>query len=186
MHFSTFVIIGRHDDPEAAVSQALEPFYQGLEVEPYRDYLDASDIKHMAEHYGIPASDLPALAAKMEDWRCGEGGLDAHGLYAVTTCNPDGKWDWYEIGGRWNGYIPGSRRNVISARAIHRSRRLRRCLPCYLLTPDGRWLEQEDGPAFGPPVTEADRRSKRRWFATVRDVVAQYIDHRVVCVDIHS
>jgi hypothetical protein len=30
----------------------------------------------------------------MEDWRCRERGVDARGLYAVTTYNPDGRWDW--------------------------------------------------------------------------------------------
>ena len=185
MHSCMFVIIGKHDDPDAAVHQALEPFWAGLEVEPYRDYLDASDIKYMAEHYGIPPTDLPALAAKMEDWRCCEGGVDPHGLYAVTTYNSDSKWDWYEIGGRWNRYIPGSRRNVISAGALRRSGRLRRCLPCSLVTPEGRWLEHE-GAGFGAAVTEADRQRELRWFATIREVLAQHIDHKVVCVDIHS
>ena len=109
MHFSTFVIIGKHDDPENAVARSLEPFDDAFETEPYRDYLDSSDISYMAEHYGIPATDLHALAAKMEDWRGSTGGVDPRGLYAITTYNPDGKWDWYEIGGRWNGSIPGSR-----------------------------------------------------------------------------
>lgn len=22
-----------------------------------------------------------------------------------STCNPDGQWDWYQIGGRWNGHL---------------------------------------------------------------------------------
>jgi len=186
MHYSTFVIIGRDDDPEAAVAQALHPFDEDLEVEPYRDYLDASDIQRMAAHYGIPPTDLPSLVRKMEDWRGREGGVDAHGLYAVTTCNPDGKWDWYEIGGRWDGYIPGSSRNVLSARALLRSRRFRKCLPYYLVTPDGRWLEHEDAPLFAAPTTPAQRRAERRWLAQVRRVLKEYIDRKVVCVDIHS
>ena len=186
MHYFTFVIIGRDAAPEPAVARALEPFDEDLEVEPYHDYLDAGDIQRMAEHYGIPPTDLAGLARKMRDWRGGEGGVDARGLYAITTYNPDGKFDWYEIGGGWDGYIPGSRHNVISARALHRSPRLRKCLPYYLVTPDGRWLETASGWRFGPPKTKADRRVERRWLAQVRRVLKQYIDRKVVCVDIHS
>jgi hypothetical protein len=122
----------------------------------------------------------------MEDWRGCEGGVDPHGLYAVSTYNPDGKWDWYEIGGRWDRYVARSRGNVISSRALRRSRHLRKCLPYYLVTPDGRWLEREDAPCFGPAATASDRRAKRRWLAQVRRVLSHYIDHSVVCVDVHS
>jgi hypothetical protein len=24
----------------------------------------------------------------------------------LSTYNPDSKWDWYDIGGRWNGFLP--------------------------------------------------------------------------------
>jgi len=186
MHFCTFVIIGKRDDPEMAVARALEPFDESLAVEAYRDYLDPSDIERMAAHYGIPATDLPALTHKMKDWRKCEGGVDARGLYALSTYNPDGKWDWYEIGGRWDRYIPRSRANVISARALHRSRHLHKRLPYYLVTPEGRWLESEAGWRFGTPATAADRRAERRWLAQVRRVLKQYMDRKVVCVDVHS
>ncbi len=38
MHYCTFAIIGKHDDPETAVARAFEPFNpfnEDLEVEPY-------------------------------------------------------------------------------------------------------------------------------------------------------
>ena len=186
MHYSTFVIIGRNADPESAVARALEPFDDALEVEPYHDYLSASDIDTMAAHYGIPSTDLAALARKMRDWRGVKGGVDAHGLYSLATYNPDGKFDWYEIGGRWDGHIKGSRRNVISARTLSRSPHLPKCLPYYLVTPEGRWLESECRLCFGPPETASERRTHRRWLAQVRRVLKQYRDCKVVCVDIHS
>ena len=185
MHFCTFVIIGNTPDPQHAIDTALAPFDEGLKVEPYRDYLAPSEIGHMASHYGIPATDLPALAQKMEDWRSANGGVDARGLYALTTFNPNGRWDWYEIGGRWDRYIPGSRRNIVRVETLLKRRRLRRCLPYQLVTPDGQWLEREDAPLFGP-LTDADRQRESRWFAEIRDALAPYPDHKVVCVDVHS
>jgi hypothetical protein len=186
MHYETFVIIGGDDDPEPAVARALEPFDEALEVEPYRAYLSASDIDRMAQHYGIPPTNLLALAGKMRDWRGAEGGVDARGLYAVVSYNPNGTWDWYEIGGRWEGSIKSSRRNVISARTLSRSPHLPKCLPYYLVTPDGRWLESNERLLLGTPKTAADRRNHRRWLAQVRRVLKQYSDRKAVCVDIHS
>lgn len=26
--------------------------------------------------------------------------------YTLSTYNPDSKWDWYQVGGRWSGYFP--------------------------------------------------------------------------------
>lgn len=28
--------------------------------------------------------------------------------YTLSTYNPDSKWDWYQIGGRWRGYFPAA------------------------------------------------------------------------------
>lgn len=178
MHFCTFVIIPHDADPESAVEASLAPFDEDLDVEPYRDYLDADEIRRMAEHYGIPATDLPALRERLPDWRGREGGIDDRGLYVITTYNRDGRWDWHEIGGRWNRFIPGSHDNVISVPALLKKRRLSRCLPYYVVTPDGRWVEQ--------PFTDAQREHDSPWFAQVRDSLAPYPDHKVVCVDIHS
>lgn len=110
MHYCAFVIIGNMGDPETLVAEALPPFDENLEVPPYRRYLDRHEVSRMAEHYGIHTRNLHALAKRMNDWRSCEGGVDRHGLYAKTTCNPEGRWDWYDIGGRWAGYIKGSRR----------------------------------------------------------------------------
>jgi hypothetical protein len=74
-------------------------------MEPYRDYKDDPKIERLAEIYGVDASDLEALAAtliKDGDRLCG---IDETGLYEVTTYNPDSKWDWYTVEGRWSGYF---------------------------------------------------------------------------------
>lgn len=186
MHFCTFVIIRGDNDPDSAVARALKPFDEALEVEPYRDHLTTSEIRHMAARYGLQPTDLPALARTMQDWRRREGSVDDRGLYAVTTCNPDGRWDWYEIGGRWERHFPGSLDNVIGVPALLKWKQFRRCLPYYLLTPDGQWLEDR-GALWSPsPPTDADREREARWFATVCNTLRPYRDHKVVCVDIHS
>ncbi len=184
MHYSTFVIIGE-GDPEALVAEALEPFDEDLQVPPYRRYFDRHEVSDMARHYGIDKRNLHALVDKMKDWSGCEGGADGHRLYRLTTCNPSGYWDWYEIGGRWDGYIKGSRRNVISARALSKSPRLKDRLPYYVLKPDGKWLEHE---RFFPEGLMGcfERKPDKKWLRDVRGALERYIDSRVVCVDIHN
>lgn len=97
-HFPVLVI---GDD----VDEQLAPYDENLETAPRREHLDPESVARMATHYTIDPTDLPALAAKMEDWRGVPGGVDDHGLYALTTYNRDAKWDWYEVGGRWSGFL---------------------------------------------------------------------------------
>jgi hypothetical protein len=56
----------------------------------------------MGKHYKL-VNKKKALLEHMKDW-CGcEGGIDSKGLYQLSTYNPKSKWDWYEVGGRWDG-----------------------------------------------------------------------------------
>jgi hypothetical protein len=97
-HFSVLVV---GDD----VDEQLAPYDEDRTTAPRREYLRADFIARMAEHYGLDVMDLPALAAKMPEWRACPGGVDARGLYALTSYNSDAKWDWYEVGGRWAGFF---------------------------------------------------------------------------------
>ena len=185
MHYCTFVIIGAKGDPDALVAGALAPFDEALAVTPYREYLQPFDIERMASHYGLDRNDLDALAERMKNWMDRPGGVDEQGLYCTTTSNPEGRWDWYEIGGRWNGLLKGASRNVISTRALRKSPKLKDVLPYYVLTPDAAWLEHEryipDPHSIGHFETKPDE----QWLAEVSGALEQYPNHRVVCVDIH-
>jgi hypothetical protein len=186
MHYCVFVMIDPDTDIETGVQEALAPFDEELEVEPYRVHFSHGEVRMMAEHYRIDPADLHALVRKMPDWTRREGGVDRFGLYYSTTSNPDGRWDWYEIGGRWNGYIPRAANNNILAGILAKARHLRDCLPCFVLTPKGRWLERERY-----YVSKESKRVKqeklndRQWLKRVREVLLEWPNCRVVCVDIH-
>jgi len=168
MHYCTFVIIGAKGDPDALVAGALAPFDEMLAVPPYREYLQPFDIEWMASHYKLDQNDLKALAERMKDWTDRPGGVDERGLYFTTTAHPEGRWDWFEIGGRWNGFLKGASRNVISTSALRKSPKLKDLLPYYVLTLDGTWLEHEryvpDPHSVGPlsRVPRADSQVPRR------------------------
>src|SRR5688572_3394375 len=83
------------------IHDQLAPFSVHLEVEPYERFLSDEDIKSMANHYGVPSTDLATLATEMQDWRNDEGFVRDGRLGYTSTYNPQGRHDWYQIGGAW-------------------------------------------------------------------------------------
>src|SRR5262245_7463536 len=59
----------------------------------------------MAEHSGIPPTDLHQLASKMKDWEKEDGIVSDGRLARISTRNPNGRFDFYEVGGRWAGFL---------------------------------------------------------------------------------
>ena len=113
-HFLTLVIVEEkrirtRSDAEGEVARLLAPYDEALVTAPRPVYMDAADVHDMAKHYGMPLTDLVALAKKIEDWHSLPGGITEEGdLYYLTTHNEQGKWDWYCIGGRWTGWATKS------------------------------------------------------------------------------
>ena len=93
----------------------MEPFYEGREVPEYNEGLVPENEKetfldYYNEHtpgYHFSMADFEDLyKAKGEEWndnawRKGEDGE----WYSWSSYNPDSKWDWYEVGGRWAGSL---------------------------------------------------------------------------------
>lgn len=187
MHYCVFVLTDPRCDPEDAVEAALTPFNEQNDVEPYRVYLSHDEVVRMAARFGLVPADLHALALKMPEWTGCRGGVDREGLYYLSSCNPDGRWDWYEIGGRWDGYIPRSRNNTIIAGTLARSASLSRCLPCFLLTPEGDWLEHERFYFLNNlENSKTEKLEEQHWFRIVQEALSKWPKYRVVCVDVHS
>ncbi len=83
------------------VDEQLLPFSVHTEFESYEVFLSEEDVRSMAGHYGVPASDLAVLATKMQDWQSAEGFVRDGRLGCISTRNPKGRHDWYEVGGQW-------------------------------------------------------------------------------------
>lgn len=98
MHYPCLIV---GPDPDAQ----LAPLFEHIKVAPYKVILDAADIKLMAEHFSIPEGDLAALATRMPEWSEEEGGVEEGRLYRWSTSNPQSKFDWYELGGRFEGFL---------------------------------------------------------------------------------
>lgn len=182
MHYCAYVFIPNNGDIEELVAQALEPFSEDLIVPPYKVYLDATEIQAMAKHFNVNETDLGTLALRMDEWQRSAGGVDEKGLFVIKTWNPNGKWDWYEIGGRWPSVLRG---NTIRANTLLTKPNLRELLPACMLTPDGSWHERETFIAEGWMQWRVERRKTGAWLREVRTTLQRHHNCRVVCVDIH-
>ena len=183
MHYLTYVFIPQHRDIPKTVAAALRHFGDDYEVEPWERYIDESEIEAMAKHYGVSRLDLDKLAGLMEDWNGGTGLVKKDGLYARLTYNPNGKWDWYEIGGRWDGMLSN---NTALARSLLRSPRLEKLLPHDYLTPDGKWHAKAEFISTGWMQGHMVHTPEGRWMKAFRRALKRWPDHRVICVDRHS
>jgi len=85
--------------------RTLEKYADRAKADPYKQYLSEEDVRDMQEHYQVKSGDLECLVPKMQDWNQAEGGLENGRLFFWATENPNGKFDWYRIGGRFAGYL---------------------------------------------------------------------------------
>jgi len=85
------------------IDELLAPYDENLEVEPYMVYTREAAIRQAKEHWAAES-----LAGKTDDeifnmFSDGYVKDDEQNLY--STYNPDAKWDWYSVGGRWGGSL---------------------------------------------------------------------------------
>lgn len=98
------------------INVVFDPYYENLRVDPYKEYhrnladaiefyktpvalnpdgtyvVDDTFINIVSDYYG----NMPLLLGP---------GQDEEGVYTWTQLNPNGRWDWWEIGGRWKRYF---------------------------------------------------------------------------------
>jgi len=104
----------------------------------------------------------------------------------VSHFNPDGKWDWWRIGGRYDGWITDTEVSGDGFNFSHEHESLKLNsrpvaelldkIPCAIVTPDGEWHENPD--PWGDDSTG-------EWDDEVHALYKQYQDCIAVCVDCH-
>lgn len=114
-HFTVLACLPADTDPAKlgdALSTALAPYDEGLEAEPYREYLDGEPAAHWAVNslrkrgWDLPADGLSwTQVAAAHNSEYGDEPLlvegDGQRAYTMSTSNPNGHWDWWVTGGRW-------------------------------------------------------------------------------------
>lgn len=96
-HFCVAVIHEQDQD----IAEMLDPYWEGMEMEPYIKYTREQAIQLVRSWKGHEnMSDDEAYKYIASDYEIDDNGN------LLTTYNPQSKWDWYEIGGRWHDFLP--------------------------------------------------------------------------------
>lgn len=178
-HFLCVVLLNKEQlEVEGILDTLMEPFNENTEVEPYRDYLDGEDLERGVKRYGSEQ----ALIENMQDWSGRDGGMDLRGIYSMSTYNPKSKWDWLEVGGRWEGYLTGKDTEKPEGQMENNSclvRDLPEDFKCFaIVTPDGEWHSKERMMMFGGVADE-----KSDWYKEMLNILGQHSDCLAVGLD---
>lgn len=129
------------------------------------------------------------LADALPDPECSE--CKGLGFYE-STYNPMSKWDWYVVGGRWDGVIQnlpresengfnfGGQHHLIQYNVNLCSRVLENNFPFAFVTPEGEWIESGKMGWFGFVSSE-----KKDWPEQCKKILAGHKDHLIIGVDCH-
>ena len=103
-HYSCMVIGGR-------VDEQLAPYDENerLETPVVTGEVSEEKKQSMIEYYKEKGTEYPTFdelyAEKGEDWNSNSWVKRDDKWVEVSTYNPKSKWDWYQLGGRWNGFL---------------------------------------------------------------------------------
>jgi hypothetical protein len=111
----------------------------------------------------------------------------------VSTDNPNSKWDWYVVGGRWDGWITGNEQSsdggynfglqhqTVANNIAPTSRALERDVITHaIVTPDGHWHERGQLGWWAALITENEH-----WDAQAREILAAYPGCQLLILDAH-
>ena len=193
------------DDIGSFVEQQLAPFDEAIKVAPYVCYsLERArhDLEREVRHFTRIIADrneafdlkrcqqaLDELLFMTPEERYAEY-LRGHSHFntkgePLSRYNPASKWDWYEIGGRWEGWLHDCDDqqdklgdNIASIEQVI----ARQKFTFALVTPAGEWFEQGHMGWFGAVI---DGKTDDQWHAESEAILRQYMDHSLVLVDAH-
>ena len=204
-HFTVGIIVPSHEFSklQAFIAEQMAPYDESLEVDPYVCYSleqaqedltrditrferiiqrkDASyNLEKCQEH-------LEKLRVTTPDEKYCEN-VEYHEHFnskgePTSTYNPDSKWDWYVIGGRWDGWINDrdiSNNSVSHNIATTEAALERNRIPHAIITPDGEWHEQGQMGWFGIMLTENDA-----YQSEARLLLGQFPGHHIIILDAH-
>ena len=178
------------------IQEAMEDFDEGLEVEPYIRQIK-EEVQKEYEKY-CEDKTIP-LADWWYDWNGCRLDKDGNSL---STYNPKSKWDWYRVGGRWDGDIQGKtvestdngfnfddgheslKNNMTTVKdLIELIKKDEQHAPFGILTSAKEWIERGEMGWWGVVSNEKE---KNTWTEQVIKVLeAENADDFVVGVDCH-
>jgi hypothetical protein len=204
-HFTVGVIVPAEKLPEVHdfIAKQMAPFDENTKVEPYvcfsieqakaeieRDIRRFEQIIHTKEA-GFDLDKcrdiVTAMRTSTPEQRYREY-VQHHEQFntqgePLSTYNPDSKWDWWVIGGRWDGWINGmtTSHTAVSDNLASTAQVIERgIIPHAIITPDGHWHARGQMGWWAIQLTDNEG-----WVDHVREILARYPDDHLVIVDAH-
>ncbi len=144
------------------------------------------------EYKAVPHGEAPDLEDKHK-W--GYTKLDSAGevVQVISRTNPNAKWDWWVIGGRWDRALLGSAYRDNNNPYGGKSDTCGNVVPVAelpndfkafaFLTPSGEWIERGKMGWWG---SVSDEKDEKAWKAVCKTVLEKHADCIAVGVDCHS
>ena len=206
-HYTVGIIIpsDQLDDINSFVEAQMAPYDESIKVAPYVCYslekaqLDLErEIRHFTQiiEKQHPAYNLDRCQEALDELRQStpeqkyRDYVRCHERFnsrqePLSTYNPAGKWDWFSIGGRWNGWLRDrepTRASLTDNLATIEQVIERKKFPFAIITPDGVWHEQGRMGWWGAVI---DGKEAADWHAEAETIRRSYADHSLVLIDAH-
>ena len=203
-HYAVAIIIPpAEDDIQGFIDRQMQPYDESITVAPYVCYSVERAAKDLADEicrlelivrreeplynldkcrHSLAKLRQMTPEQKYREFLAVHERFDAKGE-PLSTYNPAGKWDWYVIGGRWNGWIndqEGPDGELAANMATTEQAVARGKIPHAIITPDGLWHEHGTMGWWGLMLTENEG-----WGDTAKALFAVYPGHNIVIVDAH-
>ncbi len=155
-----------------------------------REVGDMNDLR--TRYWNLPEEGRPTWEAWTAAWTAAADRTEkAHPLYQkpdpqcedcqgsgkrMTTYNPDSQWDWWTIGGRWDGWL--SRSNRLKAKTAAAKGKV----PFAIVTPDGAWHEKASMGWWG---MVSNKKDDEAWADEAQRLLLAHPDAWAVACDLH-
>ena len=168
-HFVALVVAETEEEIETLVAK----YNEHTEVAPYFEPVEVEAMINYAKDKGVEFTDPIDLV----EWWTNSLGVtnDAGEIGYMSTYNPDSKWDWYAIGGRWGEFTEGSCCLAEEVEGIFKSEGY---IPSVIVDGDG-WHTSKEWGWFGASKPLEGNAN------VVLEKLAQHTGKNVFIVDFH-
>ena len=206
-HFTVGIIVPTEEleDVTTYVEAQMAPYDESIKVAPYVCYsleqalLDLErEIRHFTQiiEKQHPAYNLDRCQEALDELLLStpeqkyRDYVRCHSRFnsrqePLSTYNPAGKWDWFQIGGRWNGWLHDrepKHASVTDNLATVEQVITRQKIPFAIITLDGVWHEQGRMGWWGVVI---DGKETADWHTDAEAILRNYPDHSLVLIDAH-
>jgi hypothetical protein len=205
-HFIVNIILPKDEVRKGKIEEMLAPYDENIQVKPYiLHYRRNAKKLHNEElkyYKGIlDSKDKNFNLANIENHYTQLQKMTAFEYYAhhfkgrkkdkagniLSTYSPKSKWDWWQIGGRYAGWLL----NQTPEKANHKIENNccpiklaieEKKIPFALILPNGKWIERGK---MGWWAFVTDETPEKEWEKIVLDYYKKYPAHMVAQIDCH-